>query len=181
DLGVYGVSLAHALFGQPEQIESVATMTDTGVDEQSVTTLRFSDGRLAAITCSIGGDGPRRATVIGSAGRLSLDEPICRPASFAIDPAPSGKPETIETLSTGGGRVGRLVRHPAVKKVAKAGLKGLSLVRGNKGGGFTGNGYPHEIQEVVRCLRDGRTESPLMPLDETLAVLHTLDEIRRQW
>src|SRR5690606_12893135 len=28
DLGVYGVSLAHALFGQPEQIESVATMTD---------------------------------------------------------------------------------------------------------------------------------------------------------
>lgn len=182
DLGVYPISLAFALFGPPEQVESVATMADTGVDEQSVTTLRFSDGRLASLTCSLSGYGPSRATILGTAGRLSLDEPICRPASFAIDPAPVGQPETIETLSAGGGRIGRLGRHPAVKKVAKAGLKGLSLVRGGGGGGgFTGNGYPHEIEEVNRCLRAGRTESTLMPLDETLAILQTLDQIRGQW
>ena len=38
----------------------------------------------------------------------------------------------------------------------------------------------HEAIEVGRCLRAGLTESPLMPLDETLAVMATLDEIRRQ-
>jgi predicted dehydrogenase len=44
-----------------------------------------------------------------------------------------------------------------------------------------GNGYAHEADEVMRCVRDGLTESPLMPLDETLSIMHTLDQIRAQW
>jgi hypothetical protein len=32
----------------------------------------------------------------------------------------------------------------------------------------------------VRCLRAGRSESPVLPLDETVAVMRTLDEIHRQ-
>ena len=43
-----------------------------------------------------------------------------------------------------------------------------------------GRGMEHEAIEVNRCLRAGLTESPLMPLDETLAVMATLDEIRAQ-
>ena len=43
-----------------------------------------------------------------------------------------------------------------------------------------GRGMEHEAIEVGRCLREGLTESPLMPLDETLAVMATMDEIRRQ-
>ena len=34
-----------------------------------------------------------------------------------------------------------------------------------------GRGMEYEATEVGRCLRDGLTESPLMPLDETLAVM----------
>ena len=44
----------------------------------------------------------------------------------------------------------------------------------------TGNGYRYQAMEVNQCLRDGRQESELMPLEETLAVMKTLDEIRRQ-
>jgi predicted dehydrogenase len=43
-----------------------------------------------------------------------------------------------------------------------------------------GRGMEYEAAEVNRCLREGLTESPLMPLDETLAVMATMDEIRRQ-
>jgi predicted dehydrogenase len=43
-----------------------------------------------------------------------------------------------------------------------------------------GNGYAHEIIEVNRCLREGLLESPVMPLDETLALMGVLDEMRRQ-
>lgn len=43
-----------------------------------------------------------------------------------------------------------------------------------------GRGMEHEAVEVGRCLRTGMTESPMMPLDETLAVMATIDEIRRQ-
>ena len=44
-----------------------------------------------------------------------------------------------------------------------------------------GNGYPHEAIEVMACLRDGKTESAVMPLDESLAIMQTLDAIRRSW
>lgn len=48
---------------------------------------------------------------------------------------------------------------------------------------YTGDriGYAFEAEEVGRCLREGLTESPDMPLDETLAIMRTMDEIRRQW
>jgi hypothetical protein len=32
--------------------------------------------------------------------------------------------------------------------------------------------------EVARCMRAGRTESPLMPLDESIAIMRTLDSVR---
>ena len=45
---------------------------------------------------------------------------------------------------------------------------------------FEGNGYQYEAAEVMRCVRGGELESPLMPLDETLSIMRTLDEVRRQ-
>jgi predicted dehydrogenase len=43
-----------------------------------------------------------------------------------------------------------------------------------------GNGYVHEAAEVMRCLRAGLTESPLVPLAGTLEIMATLDAIRDQ-
>jgi predicted dehydrogenase len=44
-----------------------------------------------------------------------------------------------------------------------------------------GNGYNYEAAEVMACLRAGKPESDVMPLDETLAIIETLDQIRAQW
>ncbi|HCQ03901.1 MAG TPA: dehydrogenase, partial [Candidatus Latescibacteria bacterium] len=43
-----------------------------------------------------------------------------------------------------------------------------------------GNGYNYEAIEVGRCLRAGKLESGTMPLDETLAVIKTLDTVREE-
>ena len=43
-----------------------------------------------------------------------------------------------------------------------------------------GKGYVHEIEEVHRCLREGRTESTLVPLDDTVSLMRQMDQIRRQ-
>jgi predicted dehydrogenase len=43
-----------------------------------------------------------------------------------------------------------------------------------------GTGLAHEVQEVVRCLRSGETESPMVPLDDTLALMRQLDRIRER-
>ena len=42
------------------------------------------------------------------------------------------------------------------------------------------NGFVYEIEEVGRCLREGRRESAILPLDETLAILGTLDAVRAE-
>ncbi len=44
-----------------------------------------------------------------------------------------------------------------------------------------GNGYNYQAAEVMRCLRAGQTESSIMPLDETLSIMKTMDQIRAQW
>ena len=44
-----------------------------------------------------------------------------------------------------------------------------------------GNGYHYQAAEVMRCVRAGKRESDVMPLDETISVMETLDAIRAQW
>lgn len=46
---------------------------------------------------------------------------------------------------------------------------------------FEGKGLHFEATEVMRCIREGLTESPHMPLDETLGIMRTLDTLRAQW
>jgi predicted dehydrogenase len=43
-----------------------------------------------------------------------------------------------------------------------------------------GRGLRHEADEVARCLRDGLLESPLMPLDETISIMETMDTVLAQ-
>lgn len=45
---------------------------------------------------------------------------------------------------------------------------------------FLGNGYVHEVIEAQRCWQAGLLESPGMPLDETLALMGVMDDIRAQ-
>lgn len=43
-----------------------------------------------------------------------------------------------------------------------------------------GRGLHHEADEVARCLRDGLLESPLMPLDESISIMQTMDAVLTQ-
>lgn len=44
-----------------------------------------------------------------------------------------------------------------------------------------GNGLHYQAIEVMDCLRRGRLESETMPLDETLAIVQAMDQLRAQW
>ncbi len=43
------------------------------------------------------------------------------------------------------------------------------------------SGYVYQFLEMAKCLAQGRTESPLMPLDETLRVMRLMDALRKDW
>jgi predicted dehydrogenase len=43
-----------------------------------------------------------------------------------------------------------------------------------------GRGLRHEADEVARCLHEGLLESPLMPLDESVSIMETMDAVLDQ-
>jgi predicted dehydrogenase len=45
---------------------------------------------------------------------------------------------------------------------------------------YDGNGLRFQAIEAGRCLREGQTESPLLPLDDTVSVMRTMDAARAQ-
>ncbi len=44
-----------------------------------------------------------------------------------------------------------------------------------------GSGMQFEAEHVHEALRNGKRQSEIMPLQETLEIMQTLDKIRRQW
>lgn len=61
---------------------------------------------------------------------------------------------------------------------------GFRLIRGDTvdhiTAPITARGYVHEAAEAMRCLRAGETDSPLVPLADTLSVMRTMDAVRAQ-
>jgi predicted dehydrogenase len=43
------------------------------------------------------------------------------------------------------------------------------------------NGFIYQAEEVVRCIREGRLESNIIPLDESIAIMEVMDKMRAEW
>ncbi|MDF2485343.1 MAG: oxidoreductase domain protein [Herbinix sp.] len=46
---------------------------------------------------------------------------------------------------------------------------------------FTANGYVYEAEEVNRCILEGKKQSDIIPLNDTLNIMKLLDGIRAEW
>jgi predicted dehydrogenase len=46
---------------------------------------------------------------------------------------------------------------------------------------FIGNGFNYEAEHFGQLLIEGRKESPIMPLEESISIISTLDDIRKIW
>lgn len=78
------------------------------------------------------------------------------------------------------GTTGRLIvpprfHHPAQIRLERVGHDPEILENP-----LIGTGYSHELMHVGECIAHGRTESPVMPLDDTLGVLRVLDSALEQ-
>jgi predicted dehydrogenase len=62
--------------------------------------------------------------------------------------------------------------HPTTARLIRPGEEPLET-----SGDF---GYHYEAAEVMECLRAGRTESETMPLDESISIAETMDNVRAQ-
>jgi predicted dehydrogenase len=102
DLGIYPVSFASALFGPPETILASATFKDTGVDAQIATIFRYPGGQIASLLSASDTKGPNTASILGTEGRIDIDEVWYSTTSFRVYNAANEVVETYETPAIAG-------------------------------------------------------------------------------
>ncbi|MEU3856116.1 Gfo/Idh/MocA family oxidoreductase [Streptomyces sp. NPDC028722] len=145
DLGVYPVSFAQLLLGEPDGVAASAVLSPEGVDLQTGAVLSWDGGALASLHCSVDGATAATASVTGSRGRIDVPSGFFHPDRFVLH------------------RDGR----DAEEFTADPADGPRDSMR-------------HEAREVMRALRAGEKESPLVPLEGTLAVMRTLDAVRER-
>jgi predicted dehydrogenase len=181
DRGVYAVSLATMLFGQPVDVAASAVTTDHRVDAHLGAVLRFDADRLAVMSCSLGALTSNTATISGSEGMITLHAPFFCAERLSLrhfravpgggDAVRSRRDALLAAArSSRPGQVARRLAAPVVRR----------LRRRDERFPLVGHGYGYQAIEVVECLRAGRVESPRMPLADTVLVMDVLDRIRTE-
>lgn len=75
DVGCYPIAFALDMFGcAPEAVSGVATMGETGVDEQNVMSLRFPGGGVAMLMSAVRTAAPVEAVLYGTEGSLRIPD-----------------------------------------------------------------------------------------------------------
>jgi predicted dehydrogenase len=172
-LGVYPISLMHWLFGAPEAIEAFGRIGETGVEEDVAISLRFAGGVVATVNTSLRALGGNGLRVAGTHGSVAFEGPIFRPYGVRLE-------RMTPRRRAGGSGLGRkaLLREQGLPQKLSQ-LHGL-LTRGGKVQRrlFAGNGYHYQVEEVGRCLAAGLHESPEMTLNDSIAVMESMDKVR---
>jgi predicted dehydrogenase len=84
DLGVYPVSFASMVLGDPSSVTAVSQFGDTGVDAQTAVVLRYEQGRQAVATNTMEAWLTNRATIAGTAARIDIEGMWYRATSFTL-------------------------------------------------------------------------------------------------
>jgi predicted dehydrogenase len=142
DLGVYVVSLAQWLLGEPQGVVASGRRGRTGVEEDAALFLEYAAGVSALLTTSLHSPMPGSARILGRSGWIDVLPRFHHPTEVVLN-RPGEIPDHVVAPPDGGG-------------------------------------YSHELAEVTECVRAGRTESAVMPLDDTLAVQRILEDAGHQ-
>jgi predicted dehydrogenase len=127
DLGVYPVSFAQLLLGEPDGVAASATLSEEGVDLQTGALLSWDSGALASVHCSITGGTGTTASVTGTLGRIDVPAGFFHPERFVLH-RDGRDPEEFTADPADGPRTS--LRHEAgeVMRALRAGEKESALV-----------------------------------------------------
>ena len=84
DVGIYPISLATIILGQPTVIKAIAKLTETGVDEYANMQFQYVHGQTAQLLSSIGFNTSIDAEIVGSKGRIKIDQPWFKATDFTL-------------------------------------------------------------------------------------------------
>ena len=164
DLGVYPLSLALYLRGEPQAVSGSWLAAGTGVDRRSSFRLDYP-AAVAEVSCGFDRNGTNRLLVEGECGGLILEAPFLKAQrlSWYDDVG-----RAAAAYERGTGRVARLLdRMPQSGRVSE-------------GYAFPGSGLQFQAEAAMAAIRAGKSACGEMPLSESTAVLRIIETIRAQ-
>ena len=73
DVGIYPILFSNFIVGSyPKEIKASAEFTNTKVDESDIINLKYENGALASLTCSISADTDNTAVIYGEKGKIVI-------------------------------------------------------------------------------------------------------------
>jgi len=156
DIGVYPISLASMAYGGtfPSKISTTGSLGASGLDTQAAITLEFKPEEVANLACTLFAETPREATIIGTKGSVRFHFPFWCPTKLTV---------TLE------GKPPQDLEFPLVPS------------KQGQTWNFTNSmGLHYEAAHVNEMIRQGKTESDVISLGESLSIMKIMDEVRRQ-
>lgn len=152
DVGIYPLTTAQYFLGKITDFKAMATLSSTGVDTRILIVAQHESGAVSSLHASIDTATRKEAYLFTELATLHLPAPFWK--------APRA------TCTIHGGGVGS--------------CPDVQVVERHFESPYEGNGFEFEIAHVCECLRQGKEESPLMPLDETVQTAFLMEQIRKQ-
>jgi predicted dehydrogenase len=143
DLGIYPVSFAWDVLGEPQSTVAISSPTATGVDRQTAILFGYADGQQAVLHTALDTAGPNTASVIGTDGWIALRDTFYAPTNFTVFD------------STGA------VVEEYVDSVEQRGMQ-------------------FQAWEAERLIAAGTPAGDILSPGETVGIMGSLDEVRRQ-
>lgn len=118
DLGVYLVSFAQMVLGNPTSVSALGSLETSGVDADATFLLGFDEGRTATLMCSLHSPMPGHARIFGTTGWIDILPRFHHPNSFVLH-RQGHDSEQFDLPSLGDGYSHELIE---VTEAIKAGL-----------------------------------------------------------
>ncbi len=172
-LGAYPLSLGQWLFGTATEVQALATIGATGVDETVTFQCRYPGDVLGSFHVSLRSWSEDRFLVSGTEGSAGFRGSIVRPHGLHVaDEGTRGYDEARFSWRDRLRQDGRI--HRLAQLLDRSGRSRGQALRHH----YAGNGYHYEVDEVQACVDRGDIESKVMSLDDSVNVAATADKVR---
>ncbi len=154
DLGVYCLTMASIAFGlDPAAIESTAYIKD-GTDIANSTILKYRNDQIAAFSCALDCESDHKAIIAGDKGYIVVKNPFYAPKDALL--------------------------YNYVESNAISPESNSKFIE-NANQSYPSTGFQFELDHVSACIREGRKESPVIPLGWSRQMMKLMEKIRSKW
>ncbi|MEO8392994.1 MAG: Gfo/Idh/MocA family oxidoreductase [Chloroflexota bacterium] len=134
DVGIYPLSFASMILGEPSKIVSAVSKAPTGADDQNAVLFQYPAGQIAILSSASRTNTPHEARIMGTEGSIYVEPRFWMPQGFTL--FVNGQPDQVYHLPfTGNGynyeaiEVGRCLRSGELESPVMTHAETLSLMR----------------------------------------------------